>query len=137
MRKQLVMALLLLCTTLSFAQTWNDPHQPRHNNNVRYAAFATPPKTLDPARAYSSGELLFMEQIYEPPLQYDYFKRPYTLVPLVAQAMPEITYYNQEGHVVSTSSNSSDIAYTVYTIHIKPDVYYQQHPAFAKTARGQ
>ena len=50
--------------------------------NMVYLAFVNPPKTLDPARSYTAEEAQFTAQIYEPPLQYDYLKRPYTLEPL-------------------------------------------------------
>jgi ABC-type transport system substrate-binding protein len=52
--------------------------------NTLYAAFAARPKHLDPAIAYSSNEYVFLHQVYEPPLQYHYLRRPYTLVPLTA-----------------------------------------------------
>jgi len=48
--------------------------------NVLYSAFSERPKHLDPARSYSSNEVEFTGQIYEPPLQYHFLKRPYTLI---------------------------------------------------------
>jgi len=54
--------------------------------NVLYSAFRERPKHLDPARSYSSNEYEFIAQIYEPPFQYHYLKRPFTLEPLTAQA---------------------------------------------------
>jgi hypothetical protein len=65
-----------------------------------YSSFAERPKHLDPARAYSSNEYTFIAQIYEPPLQYHYLKRPYQLIPLTASQMPQVLYYNADGQQV-------------------------------------
>ena len=101
---------------------WNNPHASSTKQNTLYSAFASAPKTLDPARAYSSDETGLIAQIYEPPLQYHYLKRPYTLVPLTLEKMPTITYVKHHGKII----------YTVYDLKIKPNIYYQPHPAFAK-----
>ena len=55
------------------------------------------PKHLDPAQSYSSNEITFTGQIYEPPLQYHYLKRPYTLIPLTAAAVPKPRYLDAQG----------------------------------------
>jgi hypothetical protein len=49
-------------------------------------------------RSYSANEYAFIAQIYEPPLQYHFLKRPYTLVPLTAEAVPEPTYLDADGN---------------------------------------
>lgn len=87
-----------------------------------HSAFVGAPKTLDPARAYSSEETNLISQIYEPPLQYDYLARPFKLIPLTLQAMPTITYVKKNGEIIET----------IYDLKIKPGIYYQPHPAFAK-----
>jgi oligopeptide transport system substrate-binding protein len=57
---------------------WNDPYPPQDDQQaVMYMSFAERPKHLDPAVAYSENEYAFIAQIYEPPLQYHYLKRPY------------------------------------------------------------
>ena len=40
-----------------------------------------PPKHLDPALSYASDECLFIMQVYEPPMDYHFLKRPYELIP--------------------------------------------------------
>lgn len=119
------------------AQIWNNPHAKAGAENVVYLPFANAPKTLDPARSYSTDEVQFTAQIYEPPLQYNYLKRPYTLEPLSAAAMPTITFYNAEGKKLADNPNPSEVAYTLYDIAIQPGIFYQPHPAFAKDAKGK
>lgn len=121
----------------AFASVWNNPYpEDEANQLIYYNSFSEQPKTLDPARSYSSNEYIFTGQIYEPPLQYDYLKRPYELIPLTASAMPSVRYIDQEGRPVD-SSDTGAIAYSIYTIDIKPGIYYQPHPAFARNSKGQ
>ena len=58
------------------------PNHPYPNDdaveNTYYTSFSEQPKHLDPARSYSSNEWVITNQVYEPPLQYHYLKRPYT-----------------------------------------------------------
>ncbi|WP_207386028.1 ABC transporter substrate-binding protein [Legionella gresilensis] len=131
--------LVLLLTWLQgYAFNWilNNPYPKNESTQkIYYSSFSEQPKTLDPARSYSSNEYQFISQIYEPLLQYDYFIRPYQLIPLIAQAMPSIRYLNTQ--LKTVSAGSTDIAYTVYTLKIKPGILYQPHPAFAKDETGQ
>lgn len=137
-RKSHIVGVIAAVFTLSCsAQTWNNPHKGNIQQNVRYGAFTGAPKTLDPARAYSSDESLFLAQIYEPPLQYHYLKRPFALVPLTAAKMPTVTYYNKAGKPLPANTDPSKVAYSVYDITIKPGIYYQPHPAFAKNKQGE
>lgn len=128
--------LITIVSTICLAQTWNNPHRGNHLQNVRYGAFTEPPKTLDPARAYSSNEIQFIAQIYEPPLQYHLLKRPYQLVTLSAAKMPKITYYDANGKSLPATVDPRKVAYTIYDIYIKPGIYYQPHPSFAKNKSG-
>ncbi len=117
---------------------WNNPYPAsQQGKNILYSSFSQRPNHLDPVRAYSSNEYLFIGQIYEPPLQYHYLKRPYTLTPLTASQMPEVTYLDANEQVLPSDARTKDIAYSVYTIHIKPGIRYQPHPAFARDAAGQ
>lgn len=115
----------------------NNPYPENEaNEKIYYSSFNEQPKTLDPARSYSSNEYLFIEQIYEPLLEYDYFKRPYQLVPLSAEKMPEIRYLDAAGKTLPEDSVVQPV-YTVYTLRIKPKIYYQPHPALAKNTLGK
>ncbi len=136
-KSQSLFIFLVLTCNLACAQTWNHPHQGKGDQNTRYSAFTGAPKTLDPARSYSSDEIQFIAQIYEPPLQYHLLKRPFTLVPLTATKMPIVTHYDAKGHLLPPDADPKKIAYTLYDIYIKPGIYYQPHPAFAKDKQGK
>ncbi|MCA0403226.1 MAG: ABC transporter substrate-binding protein [Proteobacteria bacterium] len=132
------MLLFLLVTSNIHAKNWvlNDPYSYHEKGGqIFYSSFVEQPKTLDAANSYSSNEYQFTMQIYEPLLQFDYLKRPYQLVPLIATTMPLVRYLNAESKEVS--SNSTNIKYSVYKIQIKANVFYQPHPAFAKNNEGQ
>ena len=105
--------------------------------SVLYSSFAERPKHLDPAVAYSSDEYGFIGQIYEPPLQYHYLKRPYQLQPLTANAMPVLRFLDQKAQPLPNNAPESAIAYSEYLIDIKPGIRYQPHPAFTQNTQGQ
>lgn len=118
---------LLACDLAPF----NNPYPAQDaKQSILYAAFAERPKHLDPAVAYSSDEYGFIGQIYEPPLQYHYLQRPYRLEPLTAAQMPTIRYLDAQYRVLPDHADQSQIAYSEYTINIKPGIQYQSHPAF-------
>jgi peptide/nickel transport system substrate-binding protein len=99
-------------------EVWNDPYPASDRGaNVFYTAFTERPKHLDPVQSYTEDEARFTQQVYEPPLQYHYLKRPYTLVPLTALEVPR-------------AEEVDSGRYTVYTIRIRPGIRYQPHPAF-------
>ncbi len=135
--KPLLLTLCLAVLVGCQVQTWNNPHpQTEQDKNTYYASFNEQPKTLDPARSYSANEVMFTAQIYEPPLQYHYLKRPYTLIPLTAEMMPTVTYLDKNNQPLPKTASEDQIAYSIYTIKIKPGIYYQPHPALAKDKQG-
>ncbi len=116
----------------------NTPYPKQDSNkNILYSSFAERPKHLDPIRSYSSNEYALIAQIYEPPLQYHYLKRPYSLIPLAAAELPHPVYYDENGRVLDDDAAVDDIAYTYYDITIQPGIRYQPHPAFAKDQVGR
>jgi ABC-type transport system substrate-binding protein len=101
------------------AEVWNDPYPAADRSaNVLYSSFIERPKHLDPVQSYTENEAIFTQQIYEPPLQYHYLKRPYELVPLAALEVPKAEEVERG-------------RFTIYTIRIRPGIRYQPHPAFA------
>ena len=117
-------------------EVWNDPYPATDAaKNIYYSAFVDRPKHLDPAVSYAEDEGRFTQQVYEPPLQYHYLKRPYELVPLTAAQMPDVSYLDRNGRPVPEAS--PEVAFSVYQIRIRPGILYQPHPAFAKDAKGQ
>lgn len=133
-----VLLLLPLLLSACGNGAGNDPYpQSERGANILYSSFEERPKHLDPARSYASNEAEFTAQIYEPPLQYHYLKRPYTLIPLTAAQMPRITYYDATGKILPVNAALDTIAETVYEITIRPGIRYQPHPAFARDAQGK
>ncbi|MDH3636960.1 MAG: ABC transporter substrate-binding protein [Gammaproteobacteria bacterium] len=116
---------------------WNNPYpETDAKKNILYSSFAERPKHLDPVRSYSSDEYSFIAQIYEPPLQYHFLKRPYTLVPLTMVEMPSVSYYNDAGEEID-GRDAAAVAYSGYEFRLKPGIRYQPHPALAKDAEGR
>lgn len=116
----------------------NNPYREKdESGNILYSYFSERPKHLDPAKAYSSNEYSFIAQIYEPPYQYHYLKRPYQLVPLTAKSMPQIRYYDNQGMLLVNGYSDADIAYSDYVIEISPGIMYQPHPAFSQDEEGR
>jgi ABC-type transport system substrate-binding protein len=158
------LSLLVAAATFALAAcgpVWNDPYPTSERDaSVLYGAFEERPKHLDPARSYSENEYVFIGNIYEPPLQYHYLKRPYVLEPLTAAAMPSVTHFDANGFSLPrdfaalspppgakpvlgrpgdrlASADSPGIAWTEYEIRIRPGIRYQPHPCFAKRPDGQ
>ncbi|MBW8371779.1 MAG: ABC transporter substrate-binding protein [Thiobacillus sp.] len=134
--------ILLLGLGLSLlagcSDSWNNPYPGSPSDvSVLYSAFSERPKHLDPARSYSENEVEFTGQIYEPPLQYHFLKRPYTLIPLTAEAVPTPRYLDAVGKVLPDDAPAAAIAESVYDIRIRPGIRYQPHPAFARDAAGR
>ncbi len=116
----------------------NSPYPPADaGKSILYSAFEERPKHLDPARSYSENEYVFLGNIYEPPLQYHYLKRPYQLEPQTAVAMPTVRYLDAEGRELPANAETSRIAVSEYEIRIRPGIRFQPHPAFARNAQGQ
>jgi ABC-type transport system substrate-binding protein len=73
---------------------------------------------FDPAFASDTYSNTVIDEIFEPPLTYDFLARPYKLKPQTLVAMPEIT----EGG-------------RVYTLRIKPGIRFADDPAFGGRPR--
>jgi oligopeptide transport system substrate-binding protein len=125
---------VLASFSLGFSPTsWNNPYPAKEEGqNILYSAFSERPKHLDPVQSYSSNEYAFIGQIYEPPLQYHYLKRPYTLIALTATEVPRPHYFDAKGRRLPETAPVSQIAHSTYEIRIQPGIYYQPHPAFAR-----
>ena len=132
--------LLLFSLAVALAgcgSVWNDPYPvAERGKNILYSAFTERPKHLDPAQSYSSDEITFTAQIYEPPLQYHYLKRPYTVIPDTAVAVPQPHLFDAQGRPLPADADAARVAYSDYVIRIEPGIRYQPHPAFARKADG-
>ena len=74
--------------------------------------------SLDPAISFNDYSLTVTGQIYEPLYHYHYLKRPYEILPLLADDSPR---FLNDGKTMR--------------IKIKKDVLYHPHPAFKGKAR--
>ncbi len=124
-----ILLLLLLIINNLYGDIWNSPHSNIDNKKeILFSSFSISPKHLDPVVSYSSNEWEIISQIYEPPLQYNYLKRPYVLEPLTLKVMPEIIYLDDYGNKVE--ENSSKVVYSKYILNLREDIKYQNHPSF-------
>jgi len=127
--------LLMMIVSSLQADVWNNPHSKEKSaSNTLFTSFSLSPKRLDPVVSYNANEWAFIGQIYEPPLQYNYLQRPYTLEPLTLIQMPTIRYLNKERQEVD--ENDKSVVFSEYRLDLRKDIMYQNHPAFAKDEKG-
>ena len=95
--------LFLLVSLAAFAAA--DP------NKVLRIAFPTAETGFDPVRVSDLYSNTINEAIFERLLTYDYLARPAKLVPMVAEAMPEVTdngrvyvFQHPQGHLLHARS---------------------------------
>ncbi|MBI5919188.1 MAG: ABC transporter substrate-binding protein [Nitrosomonadales bacterium] len=136
--KWLPLLPLVLLLAACDGGSWNDPYPSGDAGQaIYYSAFTERPKHLDPVQAYSENEYEFLSQIYQPPLQYHYLKRPYELIPQAAGAMPSVRYLDAAGRALPDDAPVARVAFSVYEVRLRADLRYQPHPALARDAAGQ
>jgi oligopeptide transport system substrate-binding protein len=134
----LLLVSLLVLGVAGCGGAWNDPYPAQdRGKNTLYTAFTERPKHLDPVQSYSEDEITFTAQIYEPPLQYHYLKRPYQVIPATAEAVPQPEFFDARGQRLGADADPAGIAYSVYEIRLRPGIRYQPHPAFARDGEGR
>ena len=131
-----------LCPVLFLAGCRDPVNAPRdiadYSANSIFSSFSgRSPKTLDPQVSYSSDETIYTYQVYEALYQYHYLKRPYEIVPLIAERVVEPEFRSADGAVLPRTAPAKDIALSVYRIPIKKGVLFAPHPAFARNDRGE
>ena len=130
---QKVLTLALSALLAACGPALNDPYPTaERGSNTLYSAFTSQPKHLDPIQSYSEDEKIFTAQIYEPPLQYHYLKRPYQLEPATVEAVPRPRYLDAAGQPLPDDVTPGRIAYSEYVLTVRPDIRFQPHPAFAE-----
>jgi ABC-type transport system substrate-binding protein len=119
-------------------EPWNNPYPAAEDGaNIFYASFSERPKHLDPVQSYSENEYALIANIYQPPLQYHYLKRPYELIPFSAVDVPRAQLFDANGRRLADSADAALVAYSDYVIRIRPGILYQPHPALARDAQGR
>ncbi|HMM76307.1 MAG TPA: ABC transporter substrate-binding protein [Gammaproteobacteria bacterium] len=132
-----VLTGMLVACERAWREPWNSPYPAAEaRSNILYTTFQERPKHLDPVSSYSENEAMITSQVYEPLVQYHFLRRPYTLVPLTAAAVPVATYYDADGRELPPDAADDRIARAVYRIAIRPGIRFQPHPAFARRADG-
>jgi ABC-type transport system substrate-binding protein len=129
------MAALLMVLAACDSTPW--PKGSEASNTIHSAMIENTPRHLDPTASYWSNDTLVTYQVYEPPYGYHYFKRPFELVPKVAEKVVTPHYLDKNGQPLPDDASAELIAESVYDVPIKKGVLYQPHPAFAKDERGQ
>ncbi|MDA9003987.1 ABC transporter substrate-binding protein [bacterium] len=135
-----------LCLLASFAllscdsSEWNNPYpESQSDQSIIYSSFTERPKHLDPGRSYSQSEYIFLGQIYEPPLQYHYLKRPYELIPQTLTDMPSVSYLDANAQPLTEIDRQSgaEVGFTEYHFSLQKNIRYQPHPALSKNDQGE
>lgn len=130
-----MLTVLLVILSGCDRSTWNNPYpESQELQPIIYSSFIERPKHLDPGRSYSQSEYIFLGQIYEPPLQYHYLKRPYQLIPQTLIDMPTVILLDEAQQPLTQEQVASGelAAFTQYQFKLQRGILYQPHPALAK-----
>ena len=111
-----VMAFISLCAGTVAA----DDKQGGQRRTILRQTFGSQIRSLDPATCGDTTSARFLAHFYEGLYDYHYLKRPVTLTPLLAAAMPKV----------------SDDGLT-YTIKIKKGLKYSRNPCFGWNENGK
>jgi len=123
MRNRLHLAALATCAA-ALATCTNNPYPDEDaSKKILYVDYPTPPKTLDPAVAYSTADHIVTGPVYETLLEYHFLKRPYTLIPGIATAVPE-------GRLLDDGS-------VAYRFELRDDLLFQDDPCFTLGGEGR
>ena len=90
---------------------------------VLYSSFNEAPKTLDPAVAYTTAEHVVTGTVYETLLEYHFLKRPYELIPGIAETVPK----------PETQADGRQ----VYRFRMRQGVLFHADPCFALSKQGR
>lgn len=102
----------------------NDPYPPGDaDEKVYYTSFVDPPRTLDPAEAYSARSHAITGVVYDTLLKYHFLKRPLELMPGLAEEMPEVIQLG-EGR-------------EHYRFRIREDLLFHDDPCFELGGAGR
>lgn len=110
MKKSLVLGFTLVALLTFFGCTKKDNVK---NDKILNVVLTSEISTLDPVNSYDNVSGMVIYNIYEQLYDYHYLNRPYELKPLLADGMPQIENKGQR-----------------YTIKIKKNIRYHDHPAF-------
>jgi ABC-type transport system substrate-binding protein len=118
MRPHSWLALLVGIAAWSLACTNNPYPSADEGTKVYYSSFSEPPRTLDPAVAYTTTEHEVTGAVFDTLLEYHYLKRPYELIPGLAVKVP-VAEPLPEGRVR-------------YTFELRPGLLFQEDACFRR-----
>jgi oligopeptide transport system substrate-binding protein len=131
------LAAVLALSALGLSRCDNSPHPlVDRASDTMFLYYTTPPSKLDPATSYYTHEAEVIANIYEPPFDYHYLRRPYELVPRAALELPEPRHYDAAGTLLPPDAPDAQVARVEYLIRLRPDMRYQPHPCFARAPDG-
>jgi oligopeptide transport system substrate-binding protein len=122
MRDARLAAVLSLAVVLGAGCTNNPYPEADDREKILYTNYQEPPKTLDPAVAYSTADHVITGAVYDTLLQYHFLARPYRLIPGLLEEVPEPT--PREGGSVT------------YHLRLRDDLLFQDDPSFALSTPG-
>jgi ABC-type transport system substrate-binding protein len=111
--------VLAACAALAGSLACGNNPYPEEDaeRKIFYTTFVEAPRTLDPAVAYTTSAHAVTGNVYDTLLEYHYLKRPYTLIPGIAEAVPEPEAL-PDGRIR-------------YHFHLRPELRFHDDPAFA------
>jgi oligopeptide transport system substrate-binding protein len=96
----------------------NNPYPAgEREQKILYSSFSEAPKTLDPAVAYTTASHIITGNVYDTLLEYHFLKRPYELIPALAEHVPQ-PVPRLEGGVS-------------YLFSIRDGIFFHSDPCFA------
>ena len=95
------------------------------------------PRYLDPTASYANNETPIVFQVYDPLYGYDYLKRPFQLIPKLAEEIAHPKFLDKNGQPLPDDAPGELVAESVYDVKIKHGIKYAPHPAFAKDDKGE
>jgi oligopeptide transport system substrate-binding protein len=114
-----ILPVTIICAALIIAGCDGSGQLEEPNEMVLHHVLSAKIKGLDPGNMRDVYSVIVASQMFEPLYQYHFLKRPYELVPLLAEDMPQI---------------SDDLL--TYTIKIKKGVYFQDDRCFGSPPAG-
>ena len=126
MRLTLVAGLcaVLSCALVAVGGCTNDPYpNADRGKKIIYSSFSEAPKTLDPAVAYTTAEHIVTGNVFDTLLEYHYLKRPYELIPALAEAVPK-------PEVLPNGRQR-------YRFKLRPGILFHSDPAFTLSQKDR
>lgn len=116
-------AAALACLAAALGCTNNPYSESDASAKVLYDHFEEPPKTLDPAVAYTTAEHEITGNVFDTLVEYHYLKRPYELIPALAKEVPK-------GEELPGGK-------VRYVFELRPGLLYQDDPCFELGGAGR